>query len=404
MSATRLWWQVHQWAGLKLTLLLSFVLLTGTLAVLAHEIDWLLRPAMRVDPATITHPDVNWAAVARTVAQREPQSRIITLSAPIDPWFAAVAVVERPIAPDGTRTRFIYLHPTTGEYLGDGHWVSVQRVLRNLHRHLMLPTKYGVPLVSSLAIVMLATFVTSFVIYKRWWQGFFKPLRFERPRRAWGDAHRLAGVWSLPFLLLMILTGLWYLVESLGGAAPRIGPPPQRGAALGTVEAAALLPRSLAAAREAFPGLRIERIVFPTAAAAEFRIEGQYRAVLVRERANVVSTDPASATVRSVVDGRDLSIHQRISEMADPLHFGDFAGLWTKAMWFLFGLVLTALAISGAVIYALRIAAARGQAVDRDVTQSSTLTRIWLGMGVLRWPCAALIIVGFALLPKLLGQ
>jgi uncharacterized iron-regulated membrane protein len=313
-------------------------------------------------------------------------------------------VVVRPIAPDETRTRYIYLHPVTGEFLGTGHWFSVQRVLRNLHRHLMLPTRYGVPLVSSLAIVMLATFVTSFVIYKRWWQGFFKPLRFERPRRAWGDAHRLAGVWSLPFLLLMILTGLWYLVESLGGDAPRLGPPPQRGSELGTIEAAALLPRSLAAAHEAFPGLHIERVLFPTESAAEFRIEGQYRAVLVRARANAVSTDPVSGTVRSVVDGRELSIHQRISEMADPLHFGDFAGLWTKVIWFLFGMLLTGLAISGAVIYALRIAAARGHAASQAAMPPSITTRIWRGMGVLRWPCAVLIVIGFALLPALLQQ
>jgi uncharacterized iron-regulated membrane protein len=404
MSATRLWWQVHQWAGLKLTLLLSFVLLTGTLAVLAHEIDWLLRPTMRVDPATVTRPDVDWSAVARTVAQREPRSRIITLSAPIDPWYAAVAVVERPIASGETRTRFVYLHPTTGEYLGDGHWVSVQRVLRNLHRHLMLPTKYGVPLVSSLAIVLLATFVTSFIIYKRWWLGFFKLLRFERPRRAWGDAHRLAGVWSLPFLLLIILTGLWYLMESLGGAAPRIGAPPRHGIAPTTSQAVALLPRSIVAAREAFPGLRLERIVFPTSSAAEFKFEGQYRALLVRERANAVSTDPASATVLSVVDGRDLSIHQRISEMADPLHFGDFAGLWSKAIWFLFGLLLTGLAVSGAVIYALRIFAARGSAAARAPTPPSILHRVWLGMGVLRWPCAALVLLGVALVPSLWQQ
>lgn len=401
MSSTRLWWQVHQWAGLKLTLLLSFVLLTGTLAVFAHEIDWLLRPALRVDPATVDGPGVDWAAVARTVAQREPRSRIVTLSAPLDPWFGAVAVVDRPIPGGETRTRFIYLHPTTGAYLGDGHWVSVQRVLRNLHRHLMLPTQYGVPLVSSLAIVMLATFVTSLVIYKRWWQGFFRPVRFERPRRAWGDAHRLAGVWSLPFLLLMILTGLWYLVESLGGAAPRIGPSPRHGDTIATVEAAAVLPRSLAAAREAFPGLRIERIVFPTAAAAEFRIEGQYRAILVRERANVVVTDVRTGAVRAVVDGRDLSLHQRLSEMADPLHFGYVGGLWTKALWFLFGLLLTALAASGAVIYALRIATARPPLTGRATIPRSVLLRIWRGMGMLRWPCAALILIGFGSLPLL---
>jgi uncharacterized iron-regulated membrane protein len=400
MNATRLWWLVHQWAGLKLSLLLCFVLLTGTLAVVAHEIDWLLRPAMRVDPATVTRPTVDWVAAARTVAQREPQSRIISLSAPIDPWFAAVAVVSRPVAPDQNRLRYIYLHPDTGAYLGTGSWISVQRVLRDLHRRLMLPTRYGVPLVSSLAVVMLASFVSSFVIYKRWWRGFFKPPRFGRPRRLWGDAHRLAGVWSLPFLLLIILTGTWYLVESLGGSAPRIGPTPPRGEDLSAVAAAALLPRSIAAAQHAFPGLRIQRIVFPSAAAAEFRIEGQYRAVLVRPRANAVSTEPLSGTVRSVIDGRELGLHQRISEMADPLHFGNFAGLWTKTLWLLLGVLLTGLAMSGAVIYGLRIAASRAA----TSAQPSLLRRIWWGMGVLRWPCAALIVIGIALLPGLLRQ
>ncbi len=404
MNATRLLWQVHQWAGLKLTLLLSFVLLTGTLAVLAHEIDWLLRPAMRVDPATVTSREINWPAIARTVAQHEPQARILTLSAPRDPWFAAVAVVSRTIAPGEERTRFVYLHPSTGALLGTGHWVSVQRVLRNLHRHLMLPTRYGVPLVSSLALVLLATFVSSFVIYKRWWQGFFKPLRLGRPRRAWGDAHRLGGVWSLPFLLLIILTGLWYLVESLGGAAPRIGPPPGGGSDLSTAQAVDLLPRNLATARAAFPGLRIERIVFPSTGMAEFRFEGQYRAVLVRARANLVTTDAVSGAVRSIVDGRELSVHQRISEMADPLHFGYFGGLWTKVLWFVLGLLLTGLAISGAVIYALRIASARTSRSTISGSQASPLGRIWHGMGPFRWPCAALIGVGIALLPALWQQ
>ncbi|MDX5331144.1 MAG: PepSY domain-containing protein, partial [Caulobacteraceae bacterium] len=43
-KASRIWWEVHQWVGLKFSILLSFILLTGTLATLSHEIDWLLRP------------------------------------------------------------------------------------------------------------------------------------------------------------------------------------------------------------------------------------------------------------------------------------------------------------------------------------------------------------------------
>ncbi|MEZ0472722.1 PepSY domain-containing protein [Luteimonas salinilitoris] len=46
----RLWFDLHSWVGLKLCLFLGFVCFTGTLAVLAHEIDWLLYPEIRVAP------------------------------------------------------------------------------------------------------------------------------------------------------------------------------------------------------------------------------------------------------------------------------------------------------------------------------------------------------------------
>ena len=46
----RLWFDLHSWIGLKLCLFLGFICLTGTLAVFAHEIDWLLHAEMRVSP------------------------------------------------------------------------------------------------------------------------------------------------------------------------------------------------------------------------------------------------------------------------------------------------------------------------------------------------------------------
>ena len=36
-------------------------------------------------------------------------------------------------------------------------------------------------------------------------------------------------------------------------------------------------------------------------------------------------------------DATDLSAHQRISEAADPLHFGTWGGLASKLVWFVFG-------------------------------------------------------------------
>ncbi|MDO8902782.1 MAG: PepSY-associated TM helix domain-containing protein [Phenylobacterium sp.] len=394
-KASRIWWEVHQWAGLKFSILLSFILLTGTLATLSHEIDWLLRPAMRVSPASVAS-EVNWAAVAKTAAAQAGEGRVISLEAPTDPWFAATAVMEN--AEGGLY--FVYAHPVTGALKGHGHWVSAQRILRNMHRHLMMPIAIGVPIVSSLSLLLAISLVTSFVVYKKWWRGFLRPIRLTDLRTAMGDFHRLAGLWSLWFILLMILTGLWYLAEETAFAAPRLPSVKAEPAAEGMVALASRLPVTLEAARTANPDLRIERILFPTETSGAFVLHGQDAAILVRPRANAIFTDAGTGKVLLVNDGRDLSFHQRLSEAADPLHFGVWGGLTTKIIWFAFGLALTSLSVSGVAIYALRLI----RAERRPPRWGQALVLSWRGMGVWRWPALVLVIIGFVLIPSVFLQ
>jgi uncharacterized iron-regulated membrane protein len=391
-KAGRVWWHVHQWVGLKLAIFMSFICLTGTLAVVSHEIDWLLQPTLRVAPSSVVgEPD--WARIHAGARDWRREAQVQYMSAPVAGAFAATAVVEYP---DET-LKILHIHPTTGRVQGEGTWVGAQRVLRNMHRHLNLPVKYGVPLVGLLAILLLISLVTSFWVYKKWWRGFFKPIRWRDARTAWGDVHRLMGLWSLWFVLLMALTGVWYLVEELGLEAPpgREAPPAQAGtssAGRGATDVAA----GLAAARAALPGLRIEHVSLPLAPGDALTFSGQLDAVLVRERANAVAVDSAGTTVLLVRRGEELNVHQRISEMADPLHFGTFGGYWTKVPWFLFGLMLTGLSVSGIAIYGLR--------VGKAMPSVGALRTAWRGMGRWRWAALVPIAIAFALLPELLAK
>lgn len=394
-KAARVWWEVHQWAGLKFSILLSFILLTGTLATLSHEIDWLLRPAMRVDPSTVG-AEVNWAAVARTAATEAGAGRVISLEGPVDPWFAAAAILE---APDGGLS-FVYAHPATGEFQGTGHWVSAQRILRNMHRHLMMPIPIGVPIVTSLSLLLAVSLVTSFVVYKKWWRGFLRPMRLSDLRTATGDFHRLAGLWSLWFVVLMILTGLWYLAEQTAFRAPPLPSAKVEPASGSVLVLADRLRATVTAARAANPDLRLERILFPSEKSGAFVLHGQDDAILVRSRANAIWTEAETGQVLLVNDGRDLNLHQRISEAADPLHFGTWGGLATKLIWFIFGLALTGLSVSGVAIYALRLM----RAERRPAGWGPALAVSWRGMGVWRWPAVILVVIGFLLIPAVFLQ
>jgi uncharacterized iron-regulated membrane protein len=374
-----LWWSVHSWAGFKLSIFLTFILATGTLAVFAHEFDWLLTPSMRVAPRDA--PRASWGTVAEAAQRAAPDARLTTIFAPIDPWFA----VEAWAGPQKGAPRRIYVDPWTGKVTGQHGWANIHRFLRQVHRHLMLPTRIGIPIVCSLALLLAASLVTGIVTYKKWWRGFFRWPRAGDTRRLSGDIHRLAGLWSLWFVALISLTGIWYMVETLGGYAPvdqppKIGErPPPTGPALD---------RLVAIARRAKPSLDIREVRFTPEQGVIFL--GQDRAWLVRDRVTGVAIDPANERVTMTLDGTELSAHQRISEMADPLHFGTFGGLPTKILWFVFGALMTALSVTGTMIFALRLS---------RVETGGGVRIAWRGMGIWGWVGLAAVITALAMTP-----
>ncbi len=58
-----------------------------------------------------------------------------------------------------------------------------------------------------------------------------------------------------------------------------------------------------------------------------------------------------------------------ISHIANPLHYGTIGGIWTKIIWFLFGLLLSGMSITGFMIWGSRtIKAARTEPVTSYTT------------------------------------
>ncbi len=385
------WYAWHSLAGIKLSMLICFILITGTLGVLSHEIDWLANPAKRVLPA-VESSKINWPLVYQSASQRNTDHAISSINAPIDDWFS-VEVIR--LNDKAQRYRQFY-HPVTGEYLGEGRWYNWQRFFRMSHRHLMMPTIIGTTIVCLVGLLMFFSLISGFFLIPKWWKKFFVKPRTGNSKIFWNDCHRLFGLWSSGLLLVVCVTGVWYLAEVWGLNASF----PAQVDSISTEEKQTIvmptpvLMSSMVADVAKHHDLAIRQIILPSKRRNAVIIQGQNDTVLVRDRANNVVFNPMNGEYLAKRFAQDQSLHVRISEAADPLHFGTFYGISSKILYFIFGVAISALAVSGTYLYGLRHAKLHREAMHQvKKSWQASLN----GMSYGKWVSIVLIIICFAL-------
>ena len=344
----RAFFKIHSWIGLTAGLLLFVVCWSGTIAVFSREIDLVLDPGVEAAPAT---ESIAWGDVAKSIARAHPDWWLIQMTASHGPGTIVEAWAQDP---EGVTWRIV-ADPRSGEIAETRSLFGVQRFFRSFHMALfvedlpILGVALGDWIVGLLSIPLLASLVTSLVFYRRFWRGFTKLETRKGAKVLWSDFHKLIGLWSLWFSLLIGATGLWYLAEHHLPPGPE--PPAVAGKDPNLLPVGALVARAGAA----HPGLRINAVILGEYDAGLFEVHGQDGgAVLARDRAARVWLDSRTGAVLRVQRSADQSGYERWIDMADRLHFGNFAGIWGKAVWFVFGLGLSGLCLSGAYLQAKR--------------------------------------------------
>lgn len=323
------------------------------MATLAHEIDWLLTPALRVQAEGKAQP---LDKLYEQVATQYPQAAIKSLHAPIAANRAAQVMIDVP----GQERVKVYVNPYNAEILGDSSSITVQRFFRSFHITLF-NGQFGLYVVWLMAIPLTISFIAPLIFYKRWWQRFFVLKTNRGWRVLWSDLHKVIGLWSLWFVLIIALTSLWFLFEALRGD---IGD--GKSSWVGSHEGAIHILPALAAdterlslklllekAQSTRPELDIKTVSMRTG--EYFYVDGQADHLLVRDRANKLFLDPYSGQVVHDQNISEVPLYWRWSDTADPLHFGDFAGLGSKLIWFAFGLGLSGICLTGAWLHAQRL-------------------------------------------------
>ncbi len=381
----KLVFRVHGWLGLNLGVLLFIVCFSGTVATVSYEIDWLLNPAQRASPVGLH--DTSWDQWLAAVRLEHPEAEVISLSAPPTEGWAASALITY----GQNYLRYVYLDPVTAEVQGTFSHFNVARFFRSFHKQFYIypgQMPHGVYIVGPLGIALLLSALTGLWFYRIRVSDLL-PIRWPTTkRRLWSTLHRAGGVWGLAFSLIFAVTGIWYLVERVIVdadlyQAEAIRTPSQTGDNVESRLAVPLtLDESLSHVQTTFPGLDI-RSVSLSQNTERLTFFGQTDAKLVRDRANFAVFDRASGTLVEQQRTSDLTLPERLAHTADPLHFGNFAGLSIKLLWLVAGLIISASILVGTRIWALRVL---GRPTERRMGVRSR----WVMSGLVTLPVLAL--------------
>ena len=363
--SNRFWFMLHGWVSLPIWLLFCFICLTGTIAVLSHEITWLTNPASRaLNPNDLPEKPVS---ELMTIVETAYPSAAVTGAMTLEPYLVNVVMfsdADKPFA-------MAYVNQYTGEIQQINEGMTFVGFIRSLHAWLLFPWQssysLGYYLVCSMALFMLASLVTGLIVYKRFWRSLFAPkLRLNQGKKTLlADLHKLSGVWSIWFIAIMAVTGLWYLVQAIFWHADiDIEPHAPLVAAeqLPFVQKSDMKPavpnvsltQALTLAQTRFPNFQPSYVMQPEHNRGMYHLSGSGDHIFYDQYSYNLSINPWTGEVASATSPETMTGMQTLMHIADPLHYGTLGGIWTKIIWFIFGLILSGMSITGFMMWGLR--------------------------------------------------
>jgi uncharacterized iron-regulated membrane protein len=344
---TRILLSVHGWAGIVTGLLMFIVCLSGAIVVFKHEIDLWANPAIAALPK-VDDP-VGLQQVHDAISASHPSARIESIWPPdaVTPVF--MVFVRHP----DQRREKIAVTADHARVLGPVE-SQLGQYLRSLHVFLFVGPRW---IVGFLGVVMLVLIATGIVIHKKIIAELFTHRWQHSLRTLFSDTHKAAAIWGLLFHIVIAFTGAWLgLKPVFVGAWQAVVPSaasvsPQSSRSASPAPTAIDLDRLALTAQRAVPGMHLRFVsILPGAAnGPAVRFSGPlpdhlasnaFAEVSITDGRVVAARDPRRAGFWSVVDG-----------LMEPLHFGDFGGLWLKWLYFVLGLSPAFLSLTGTLLW-----------------------------------------------------
>lgn len=369
--------QIHLWAGIAVGLLATVVGISGSAIVYKHGLEKCLTPALyqttnaqRLSADTLMarakalHP--GWKIEYIATEEASP-------SETPDPWIVYLAPPgSKPFEDDA----LVYLDPGTGRLLGETHRstalhpASFVDWIAELHYSLFAGDT-GLVVNGIGAALLFVLCVSGIIIWwpgRKHWRSHLKiHWRARWPRFNW-DLHNVIGFWSTLPLSIEALTGALFcfyvpaatlLVTLLGGSANQVKQlfsAPESSASHAVPVA---IEPMVAASLAAHPDASLYGITPASTPSGSVLVRLAPPHAEDRGDFILLAFDQYSGRVLRDLDSRQQGLAMRIMLFMGPLHFGAFAGHWSRIAWIFLGFTPGVLFLSGFMMWWRRVPARR---------------------------------------------
>lgn len=347
---TKRLWQLHSWLGLLAGAGLLVIGLSGSLLVFHDGIEELIHPGMlRVQPTAAGRLPLD--RLIATLQRAFPDYEVTYWTRYQEPGWADVAYLVR----HGERAARI---ASIDQYRGE---IRIGQTdpnrtftgwMLNLHYKFFAGTA-GVAITAVLAVLLCLLGLSGLWLYRSFWRHLFR-LRWRKSARIFfSDAHKMVGITSVAFNLILGVTGAYFNATELighfrgGGAETSIRPS-------GRLYAPTIsLDQLLATTQGKLPGFKLSYIALPQQPHGAIVLGGRLPTVnpLRSDYGSSATFDAETGRLTATVDMRRASLLTQIVDTFVPVHFGTFGGWPVKILWCLAGLTPGLLATSGSLIW-----------------------------------------------------
>ncbi len=347
--------QIHLWIGIFVAIYIVLIGLSGSILVFRDELTRMTRegkPHLPVSSAI----NIDMAQAADNVRAAYPQKKLTFMYAPRpeEPVYVVYALEKQ--------VSTIYsVDPSNGKILGEkAIGKSLLSWIGQLHYFLLLGRSPGLILNGIGAALLLILTLTGLVLWwpglKAWTRGFI--VDFSKSwKRINFDSHNVIGFWTLAIVSFWAISGVYFtwprevtatvnFFSPVSQRAERISVPPNKSGKWADLR----LMANQAVTQT--PGKLVGAVRFPTNDRAPFMLYMVPPGATTLTDSDYVYFEPASGKhIKTVQRTEKRTAGDWIIWAMHPLHFGTSWGLAVKILYFVLGLSLPLMAITGTLMY-----------------------------------------------------